>query len=189
MSDADRLDIALARVCIDLTTRDVPFALVGGLAVSLRSRVRFTRDIDLAIKIASDAEVESLTLALQASGYRVKALVEQDEQNRIATVRLVAPAGVVVDLLCASSGLEREIVDRAPEEDWATTLRVRVARREELVALKVLAMTDSRPNDRADALALRDAGIDEATVEENLWLIQSRGFARKQDLLAKFRQL
>ena len=76
MSDADRLDIALARVCIDLTTRDVPFALVGGLAVSLRSRVRFTRDIDLAIKIASDAEVESLTLALQASGYRVKALVE-----------------------------------------------------------------------------------------------------------------
>jgi len=189
MSERDALDLALEAACADLTLRAIPFALVGGLAVSLRSRVRFTRDIDLAVRLDSDAEVERLTLALQASGYRVKALVEQDEQHRIATVRLVAPAGVVVDLLTASSGLEAEVIARAPEEQWTTGLRLRVARREELVALKVLSMTDRRPQDRSDALALREAGVDEPSVERNLRLIEERGFARKQDLLSKYRAL
>jgi Nucleotidyl transferase AbiEii toxin, Type IV TA system len=56
--------------------RSVRFALVGGMAVSLRAEVRFTRDIDLAIDTATDAEV--LVFALRDEGYRVKALVERE---------------------------------------------------------------------------------------------------------------
>ncbi|MCK6551640.1 nucleotidyl transferase AbiEii/AbiGii toxin family protein [Myxococcota bacterium] len=44
-----------------------PFALVGGLAVSVRSEVRFTRDVDLAISVSSDAEVERLVFDLASS--------------------------------------------------------------------------------------------------------------------------
>jgi hypothetical protein len=38
----------------------VSFALVGGLAVSIRTEPRFTRDADLAVALANDAEVEAL---------------------------------------------------------------------------------------------------------------------------------
>lgn len=38
----------------------IPFALVGGLAVSARTEPRFTRDADLAVALASDAEAEAL---------------------------------------------------------------------------------------------------------------------------------
>jgi hypothetical protein len=41
-------------------------ALVGGLAVSARTEPRFTRDADLAVAVASDAEAESLIRALYA---------------------------------------------------------------------------------------------------------------------------
>jgi hypothetical protein len=43
-----------------LRPRGKRFALVGGLAVSVRAEVRFTRDVDLAVAVSSDAEAESL---------------------------------------------------------------------------------------------------------------------------------
>jgi hypothetical protein len=107
----------------------------------------------------------------------------------VNVTRCVAPAGVIVDLLTASSGLEAEVIARAPKEQWTSELRLRVARREELVALKALSMTDRRPQDRSDALGLREAGVDEPSVERNLRLIEERGIARKQDLLSKYRAL
>jgi len=137
----------------------------------------------------AEKDVELLVRELQGVGYRVKALVEHDERMRIATVRLVAPAGVVVDLLVASSGLEPEVVERATPVIWSDTLSLRVSRREELLALKVLSGSEKRPQDLADALALRAAGVDEQIVLENLRQIEARGFSRKQDLIAKYRAL
>ena len=43
-------------------------ALVGGLAVSLRARERFTRDIDFAVAVATDAIAEQLVMDVQRSG-------------------------------------------------------------------------------------------------------------------------
>lgn len=183
------LERALVETCRELERRGIEFSLVGGLAVSLRARIRFTRDIDLAVALGSDADVERLVRDLQAAGYRVKALVEQDAVSRIATVRLIAPAGVVVDLLVASSGIEAELVMRAGIVPWNESLSLRVARNEELLALKVLSMSAERPQDRADALAIRVVGVDEETVLDNLRLIEARGFHRNQDLLAKYRSL
>ncbi len=183
------LDRALLQAFSDLDTRGVPCALVGGLAVSLRAEVRFTRDVDVAISIARDDEVEALVRDLQSAGYRVKALVEHDERMRIATVRLLSQAGVVIDLLSASSGIEAEVVTRAEEFPWSSERTVPVARSEELVALKVLSAIERRPQDLADIHSLVKAGITRSEVESNLALIESRGFSRGQDLLAKFRSL
>jgi hypothetical protein len=41
------------------------------------------------------------------------ASVEHDTLKRLATVRLLSPAGVKIDLLFASSGIEHETVERA----------------------------------------------------------------------------
>jgi hypothetical protein len=178
---------ALAEAAAELARRNQPFALVGGLAVSIRGEVRFTRDVDLAITVSGDAQVEALVRSLEESGYRVVALVEHEARKRLATVRLRAPSGVVIDLLAASSGIEAEVVERAQPVVIEGAGTVPVARAEELLALKTLSMTDARPQDRMDARALLEVnpGLELEVVRDLLRRIAERGFDRGQDLLGK----
>lgn len=175
---------ALAHVAARLRKRGVRFALVGGLAVSVRGEVRFTRDVDLAIVVESDADLQARTRELAGDGYVPVAVVEQDDAKRIAIARLRSPTGVVVDLLAASTGIEREIVDAATSS--AATEGIPVASAEHLLAMKVLSMREGRLQDRLDALgllAIASPDLDE--VRRALRTIEERGFARGQDLLAK----
>jgi hypothetical protein len=128
--------------------------VVGGLAVSIRAEVRFARDVDLAVVVSDDADAEALVRDLSAVGYRSLALVEHEIAKRLSTVRLATPEGVVVDLLFASTGLEREIAMRAEAMDLPEVGTVPVARAEELLAMKVLSMRDARLQDRLDAQRL-----------------------------------
>jgi Nucleotidyl transferase AbiEii toxin, Type IV TA system len=175
---------ALVDVTARLTRLGVSHALVGGLAISIRAEVRFTRDVDLAIAVNSDADVERITRALAAEGFALVAVVEQDEKKRIAIARLRSPSGIVVDLLAASSGIECEIVGGARETPELAG--VPVAMSEHLLAMKVLSMRDARLQDRIDARGLLATGpVDVAEVRRLLSLIEARGFARGQDLGAK----
>jgi len=162
------------------------FALVGGLAVSLRAEVRFTRDVDVAVAVSNDAELESLVRELRLVGYEPLAVVEHGERERLATVRLLSQWGIVVDLIAASSGIEEEIVTRATDVKLGGGV-IPVARPEELLAMKVLSMTDRRLQDRIDAsslLALNEH-LDLHEVRANLAEILARGYSRDQDLEAK----
>ena len=182
---------ALLRAADELDRRGQPFALVGGLGVSIRGEVRFTRDVDLAITVSSDAETEALVLSLGTSGYTVVAVVEQEAMKRLATVRLKSPSTIVVDLIAASSGIEAEVVARAEPVSLDEGATVRVARAEELLALKVLSMTSARPQDRIDARSLLDVNpsLDLGVVRDLLRSITGRGFHRAQDLEAKLEAL
>jgi hypothetical protein len=126
---------------------------VGGLAVSARAEVRFTRDVDLAVAVADDADAERLVHELATRRYRVRTTVEQEAVARLSTVRLLSPVGVKIDLLFASSGIEPEIVQRA---EWMEhgEARVPVARAEELVATKVLSADAERLQDQLDFRSL-----------------------------------
>jgi hypothetical protein len=164
-------------------------ALLGGLAVSVWTEPRFTRDVDLAVAVDSDAEAERIIHALQRSGYRVLATVEQTANDRLATARLLPPGesadGMVVDLLFASSGIEPEIVRAAVEIDIGASTVVKVVRAGHLVALKLLAHdADTRPQDGLDLRALRDTLSDEelTSAREACVLIEARGYARGRDL-------
>jgi hypothetical protein len=102
--------------------------------------------------------VEDLIRWLQARGYSIEALVEQDAVGRLATARLtrsLEPASPVIDLLFASSGIEPEIVAEADMIELLPRLRIRVATTAHLIALKVLARDDmTRPQDAGDLRAL-----------------------------------
>ena len=164
------------------------WALVGGLAVSARCEPRFTRDIDLAVGVGNDADAESLVHTWLGAGYRVVATVEQETLRRLATVRLAAPmepaAGVVVDLLFASSGIEQEVAEAAEPLEVFPALAVPVARVGHLIALKLLARADSRPQDAADLHALLAvADSDEVgRARESVRVIEARGFHRGRSL-------
>jgi len=189
------LEATLRKITTDLTEAHVQFGLVGGLAVSVRTEPRFTRDADLAVALATDAEAEGLIHSLRARGYGIDAVVEQEAVGRLATVRLTLSAeseAPVVDLLFASSGIESEVVTDAEPIDLLPQLRVGVARTGHLIALKVLSRDDvRRPQDLVDLRALlRVASPAEiARARQSLSLIAARGYHRGHDLTSEMDSL
>lgn len=172
----------------------VDWALVGGMAVSIRTEPRFTRDVDLAVSVGDDAEAERLIAGFVAGGYAPEAIVEQEAAGRIATVRLRKRSQgeePFVDLLFASSGIEDLIVAAAEPLEVLRGVEMPVASAEHLLATKVLAAEPSRPQDRIDALALADA-LDQDGLEatrDALKEIERRGFSRGRDLLAVMEEI
>lgn len=173
-----------------------PWALVGGLAVSVRAVPRFTSDVDVAVAVTTDADAEALVYALTLQSYRVLACLEHERKARLSTVRLLPPGqdedGIVVDLLFASSGIEPELAAAATPLEVLPGLVVPVATLGHLVALKLLAMDDAtRPQDRIDILSLlRHADdVELRRAEEAITTITARGFHREKDLPARLRDV
>jgi predicted nucleotidyltransferase len=189
------LEAALRQIEVNLREAGVSFALVGGLAVSVRAEPRFTRDADLAVAVTSDAQAEALIQALRALGYRIDATVEQDAVGRLATVRLARATEAdapIIDLLFASSGIEAEVVAEAESLELLPKLTMRVARIGHLIALKVLSRDDiERPQDVVDLRSLlRVATSTElARAREAVALITSRGYQRGRLLMADLERL
>lgn len=185
------LGAALRRISDALSRHSVPFALVGGLAVSARTEPRFTRDIDLAVTVPDDVAAEALIRRLTQDGWTVSAIVEQEAVNRLATVRLDPPADVgtaaVVDLLFASSGIEPELVRDAEVLEVLPEVVVPVASVAGLIVLKALAASPARPHDDADLAALVGvATADDRELARHLaTLVEHRGFHRERDLVAE----
>ena len=156
--------------------------------MSARTEPRFTRDADFAVAVASDAEAEGLIRDLQALGYVIEAVVEQDAVGRLATARLTRarqPARPVIDLLFASSGIEPEVVADADMLELLPQLHVRVATTAHLSALKVLARDDvTRPRDIGDLRALISTAspADIGPARAALRTIAERGYHRGREL-------
>lgn len=178
----------LQRATGDLDSVQAKYALVGGLAVSLRTEPRFTRDLDIAIAVETDQQAEALIRQLIDRGYAILLQSEHETANRLATIRLAMPerSGVVVDLLFASSGIEDVIVSNAEMMEALPGWQAPVARSEHLLAMKLLASDPvQRPQDHADAIALlRGLSAEQVKVaRQSLQLIVDRGYNRKRDLL------
>ena len=183
------LEAALRRAVDILRAERLRWAIIGGLAVSARCEPRTTRDIDVAVAVSADEEAERILFRLQGHGLVVVSTVEQTARKRLATARLRGSDGalrlVLLDLLFASSGIEREVVATAEEIEVLPGLSVPVARTGYLIALKALARNDRyRPQDLDDVRSLlRDAApedLDEA--RRAAALIEFRGFARGRSL-------
>lgn len=182
------LAASLVRLADDLARIPVAWALIGGFAVSARAEPRFTRDVDVCVVADSDAAAEGLGMALTGMGYTVGSIVEHEYRRRLATIRVNSPVaeGGVVDLLFASSGVEREIVEGADLLEILPGLTVPVANAGHLVVLKLLARDDGRPQDDMDLRALRSVltANDEIEAHRLAELIMARGYARERDLPA-----
>ncbi len=188
------LEASLRRRVADLSDLGVGFALVGGLAVSVRAEPRLTRDADFAVDAANDSEAETVIRRLAAVGYVPGTMVEQEATGRLATVRLThhEDQGVVTDLLFASSGIEREIVEAAEQIEVLDGLVAPVATTGHLIAMKLLARDDRRRP--ADADDLRTLG---EVADEDAWTIahaavqaiSERGYDRGRDLSSALEEL
>lgn len=179
----------MRRAAYDLAAVGLEFALIGGLAVGARAEARFTGDVDIAVRVADDATFERHIAALRARGYHPETVLEQTHVDRLATVRLRNRAGILVDLLAASSGIEPEIVEGATPVELEPGLTLPVASAEALVAMKVLSLNERRFKDAQDLVSLFEVNLDLdiEEIDRLLGLIEARGFGRQQDLRAKLR--
>ena len=188
------LAAAIIRTRRELDDLGARWAIVGGLAVAVHAEPRQTRDVDLAVVVSGDADAERIVRQLTARGFRYVEegpVLEQKATGRLAGVRLEPPAveatPVVVDLLFHSSGIEEEVVSAAEELEVLPGLRLPVATRAHLIALKVLA---GRAQDVADIdnLLRFASSEDVALAREALDLISRRGCDRGKDLQAALRR-
>ena len=167
-----------------------PCALVGGLAVSIRTRPRLTRDVDVAVAVDVDKQAERVAFELSKAGYSLREMFESRITGYVSTLRFNHPLDPsdaeepTIDLLFSSSGIEKELVHSATPVRSRSGTSVRVARLPYLVALKVLSESEDRPNDRDDLKALiRVASADELReAAELVVLIEERGYHRDREL-------
>lgn len=185
---ADHAEV-VRRAFADLRRFGARVALVGGLAVSVHTRPRMTKDVDISVAVAGDAEAEQIVRACLHAGYKHGAILEH-ESGRLATVRLFVPESASrgepdVDLLFATCGIENEIVAGARVLKLGTLGTVPVAGVGHLIAMKLLSESKTRLQDRIDLQALiavaSSSELDLAKAGANL--IERRGFARGKRLL------
>ncbi len=183
----DPVTTAAARAAADLTELGVPFALVGGLAVSAWGEPRYTRDVDLAVAAETDEQAERLVHGLSARRYEIVTIIEQARTKRLATARLrrAEDRSVFIDLLFASSGIEPELAAAAVRIEGLPVGSVG-----HLLALKVLSESEQRLQDRIDIQQLaRVATVEDwRTAEEMVKLIKQRGFHRGRALSTRLRR-
>lgn len=191
----NRLQGAFARLVTDLRMLGLPWALVGGMAVSVRARPRTTEDLDVVLAVRSDREAEKIAFSFRSLGYLYRPeehALEQEDGGRLMTVRLLSPGqeeqGVVVDLLFASSGIEPEIVAAAEPEEILPGIVVPVARTGHLIAQKVLA---GREVDARDVRWLWEVAdeADRQLARDALVLITQRSFHRGKNLNAELARI
>ena len=165
--------------------------LVGGLAVSVYCDPRFTFDVDLAVAVRDDAEIESVIHSLSHVGLKPDALVEQESVGRLAIARMIDGKGVSIDLLVASSGIEPEIVAASEVMEVISGISLPVARVGHLIALKLLSSAPNRETDAADLrnLALVASDVEWQRAADAVLLIEQRGFSRDRNLVDDLRVL
>lgn len=141
------LQATLADAIRFLDHRQIPYALIGGLAASLQGEPRVTADVDAVIGATVE---DALKLLHNLEGSPFEPLFSGvDEVVRQAFILPLRhrKTGVKVDLSIGLSGFERQLIERA-ERVTVAGESLRIATSEDLVVMKLLA---GRPRDIQDA--------------------------------------
>jgi len=179
------LSATLADAIAFLTQEGVAYALIGGLATSLRGQARVTADVDLVI----DAELDrALALIPKLDGSKFAPLF--DDVEDVVQRSFILPlrhrtTGVKVNVAIGLSGFEQQVVARATKVHLAGTA-VSVATSEDLLIMKTLA---GRPHDDQDIRGLLIAQGNKLDWSYCEHVARELGAALGQDLVGRMEEL
>jgi len=182
----DPLGDALVELADAFEKNGANYALIGGLAIGLRSRPRTTKDVDILLAV-SQLRLPGLVADLAARGFSLdeRAVIEEFVRHHITAFQY---RGVRVDWLKPVLPAYQHVLDRAVTEH-SFGRPVRVATADGLIVLKLIA---SRPQDVADIGALLGANrgrIDLSWIEKEwktLFPTDDPRWQRFQELVANF---
>lgn len=181
----DPLQTTLIDAVDFLNREDIAYALIGGMAASLRGQPRTTADVDLVV--AADARrALDLLGRLDQSAFRplFDNVAEVVERSYILPLRH-RTTGIKVDMALGLSGFEQSLIDRAERVDIAGS-KISVVTAEDLLILKVLA---GRPQDEQDAHGIAAAQSQRIDWDYCLSVAQELGDALGQDMASAMRRL
>lgn len=185
----------LKKITEALHESGAPWALIGGLAVSVYATARTTRDIDVAVVIRDNKEQDDLLAFLATRGFSSQQMLMHVMPTQKLGVRVNTPQNRItelpLDLLFSSSGIEEEVVDAAKRIEVLPRMYIPVACRGHLIAMKVVSEDSiDRIQDRIDLRALLESADaqDLKMASEGLRLIEERGFNRGKDLPATLKK-
>jgi hypothetical protein len=168
-----------------LNGEQIQYALIGGLATSLRGIPRVTVDVDLVIAVELRRALELLG-TIEHSPFRplLANPAEIVEKSFLLPLRHRV-TNVKVDVAIGLSGFERQAIARA-ESIELSGVEVKLASAEDLLLMKVLA---GRPQDEQDIQGLIVAQGEQLDWEYCLALAEQLGEAIGQDIALRVRQL
>ena len=179
------MDEPLQKTLVDavnlLEKERLPYALVGGLAVSLRGQPRTTADVDL-IVLADVARSLTFLQSLEKTPFEpLFADVAEVVQTAFILPLRHRLTGVKVDLALGLSGFESQAVARAQKVHLGNA-EIAVATAEDLLIMKTLA---GRPQDDQDLQGLVIAQGQQLDWDYCLSLAAQLGEAVGQDLVTR----
>jgi predicted nucleotidyltransferase len=147
-------------------SRKVAHALIGGVAVSYRSRPRSTRDIDFMVQVPQLALSALLDDLLQRGfEFDLNTVIRQYVQEHMT---VLSYRGIRVDWLKPMLPIYQHVIDRAGKEEWLGT-QVKVASPESLIVMKLLAFRAQDQIDLTNLLAANPGQLDLSFVRQE-WL-------------------
>jgi hypothetical protein len=125
-----------------LNISGLPYAVVGGLAMAFHDVPRFTKDIDI---LGLPADMSAYSEVFKKLGYSVGGNPWTFKDSQLTMHRFIKPSEdeefIVVDLLIGNLQEHRKMMDRVVLDD-SYIGKVRLASREDLIALKKLRNSD-----------------------------------------------
>lgn len=177
------LRATLADAVAWLSSRGLPCALIGGLAVSLRGQPRMTVDVDIVVLATID---QALELVADLSTTPFAPLFEGVED--VVRRAFILPlrhrvTGVRLDIALGMSGFERQAVQRATPIVLGA-VSIPVVKIEDLLVMKAIA---GRPQDEQDIRGLVRAQRGSIDWSECLSLAEQLGSALDIDIVGSLR--
>jgi len=167
------------------TARQIPYAIIGGIALQRWGQPRFTRDVDLTVLLPPGREEEALRDLIAVFPPRLKDAVAFAVEHRVLPIDV--PGGSEADVSLGLPGYEEEVIARAVTYALGDGREVKLCSAEDLVIHKILA---GRPQDMLDVegiVARQARTLDVAYVRQ--WLGELSRVAEDPGLIARFEQI
>jgi hypothetical protein len=181
---------SLGRIARDLDDSRHSWALVGALAVAAHAEARATLDVDVAVAVDGPEDAAGVIGGLRSRGYQWRA----DFGSAMSQLAVpdAAPPGLRLDVLFSLAGIEDEVARSAERLEVLPGLQLPVARRGDLIALKLLGATaPGREHDWRDVRVLLAGAtaVDRARARSAIGLLVARGCAEPGRLEAELDRL
>lgn len=141
---SDPLEAAWEVHCF-LTARQIPYAIIGGLAVQRWGEPRFTRDVDVTVVVPVEQAADFVEAVVKKFVPRIENAAAFARRSRVILVW--AANGCQVDISLGLPGYEDEVIRRAVDFELEPGRVVRLCAPEDLVIHKAVA---GRPRDLED---------------------------------------
>jgi len=164
------------------TRENIPYVLIGGIALQQWGEPRFTRDIDVTILTNLGEEESVIKKILSQFPPRIPDALEFALKNRICLVQ--NKEGYEIDISLGIPGYEEQVMNRARECKLEGGHVVRICSAEDLIIHKAVA---GRPQDLSDieGIIMRQGNrLDTEYIRK--WLKEFSKLLETQELLERF---